>query len=98
MVDVLCRLETQMFALLLPYTSKPEALQICERILHSFNRDQYEDEGVQVSLTLGVAELPSEADASEEDLFIRAEEVLKRARESGQRFQFSISDRVRRSL
>ena len=84
MVDVLCRLETQMFALLLPYTSKPEALQICERILSSFNKEQFKDKGVQVFLTLGVADLSDEADASEEDLLVRAKEALQQAKESGQ--------------
>ncbi len=84
MVDALCRLETQMFALLLPYTSKPEALQICKRIYHSFDKEQFKDEGIQVFLTLGVADLSDETDASELDLLARAKEALQQARESGQ--------------
>jgi PleD family two-component response regulator len=73
-----------MFALLLPYTSKREALQICERIWHSFDPEQFKDGGVQVLLTLGVAELSDEADESAEDLLARAKEALQEARESGQ--------------
>jgi len=82
--DTLGRLETQVFGLLLPHTSRPEARQICERIWHPLDKTPFKPGGVYVSLTLGLAGLSDEVDEPEGDLLARAGEALRRARETGQ--------------
>ena len=81
--DTLGRIDTQRFALLLPYTSVPAAEQICERLWHPLDREFFEAAGIRITVTLGLAGLGDKADETGDDLLVKATEALESAMEGG---------------
>jgi diguanylate cyclase (GGDEF)-like protein len=88
--DTLGRVDTQMFGLVLPYISAPEAQQICERLWHSFEEGSQEGAPNQVKVFLSLVELSIEADETDSDFFGRATLELVKAMESGEHRVVSI--------
>jgi diguanylate cyclase (GGDEF)-like protein len=90
--DTLGRVDTNMFGLVLPYLSAPEAQQICERLWHSFGEKTEEAAANQVKVFLSLVELSIEVDETDTDFFGRATLELLRTMESGEYRLLSIPD------
>ena len=84
--DILCRYGGEEFAIILPETSKEEAVIVCERIRKSVETTEMVDEqGTQVGtvrITLGLASFPSDAD-NKDDLIDNADRALYQGKEAG---------------
>ena len=89
--DVLCRYGGEEFAIILPETSKEEAVVVCERIRQSIAEGEMLDEkGTSVgciSATLGLASFPLDAD-NKDDLIDHADRALYQGKESGKNCVF----------
>jgi diguanylate cyclase (GGDEF)-like protein len=84
--DVLCRYGGEEFAIILPETSKEEAVVVCERIRLSVEAAEMVDEQGNpvgnVSVTLGLASFPADAD-NKDDLIDNADRALYQGKEAG---------------
>ena len=84
--DVLCRYGGEEFAIILPETSKEEAVIVCERIRKSVETTEMVDEqGTPVGnvrVTLGLASFPADAD-NKDDLIDNADRALYQGKEAG---------------
>jgi diguanylate cyclase (GGDEF)-like protein len=84
--DVLCRYGGEEFAIILPETSKEEAVIVCERIRKSVETTEMVDEqGTPVgniTVTLGLASFPADAD-NKDDLIDNADRALYQGKEAG---------------
>ena len=84
--DVLCRYGGEEFAIMLPETSKEEAIIVCERIRKSVERTQMIDEKGNtvgnVSVTIGLASFPEDAD-NKDDLIDNADKALYQGKRAG---------------
>ncbi len=84
--DVLCRYGGEEFAIILPETSKEEAVIVCERIRKSVETTEMVDEQRnpvgKVSVTLGLASFPADAD-NKDDLIDNADRALYQGKEAG---------------
>ena len=79
--DLLCRWGGEEFALLLPHTDLSGALQAGEKIRTHIEQFGFETVG-RVTLSMGATAFSAE-DTHEEALFLRADEALYRAKNSG---------------
>lgn len=85
--DVVARLEDDDFALLLPGLGRGSARQTAARLRSTVERFRFESEGaddpgIAVTLSLGAASYPTDAD-NDADLLDRAREALEEARSLG---------------
>ena len=84
--DVLCRYGGEEFAIILPETSKEEAVIVCERIRKSVEAAEMVDElgkpVGKVTVTLGLASFPADAD-NKDDLIDNADRALYQGKETG---------------
>lgn len=85
--DVVARLEDDDFALLLPGLGRGSARQTAARLRSTVERFRFEcegadDPGIAVTLSLGAASYPTDAD-NDADLLDRAREALEEARSLG---------------
>ena len=84
--DVLCRYGGEEFAIILPETSKEEAVIVCERIRKSVETAEMVDElgkpVGKVTVTLGLSSFPADAD-NKDDLIDNADRALYQGKEAG---------------
>lgn len=83
MTDTVCRYGGDEFIIILPETPGPEAVRVAERIRKEFleDRSQVEDQRVEVTLSIGVAEYVFNEDAM--DFIKRADANMYKAKEKG---------------
>lgn len=83
--DLVCRFGGEEFLVLLPDTGLAEAQQIAERIRNSWQQKTITTEkaDVQVTVSIGVAELKQYAEENLFDLVDRADQALYQAKEQG---------------
>jgi diguanylate cyclase (GGDEF)-like protein len=79
--DTLGRFDHQIFALLMPHTSTADAQLFCDRLKRLFSEKCNEIDGVQVKLSLGLADLASGMDESGSDLLAKATALLQNAKD-----------------
>jgi diguanylate cyclase (GGDEF)-like protein len=84
--DVICRYGGEEFAIILPETSKEEAVIVCERIRKSVAMtlmvDEEENAVGTISVTIGLASFPEDAD-NKDDLIERADKALYQGKRAG---------------
>ncbi len=85
LADLTCRFGGEEFLILLPDTSLAEAQTIAERLRSSWQEKtiSIEKVGVQVTVSIGVAELEQDQDESLFDLIDRADQALYQAKTQG---------------
>jgi diguanylate cyclase (GGDEF)-like protein len=90
--DILGRVDTHMFGLILPHTSATESRQISERLLSLAEKEIVGDAESQVKVALGLVQFSRDGDETATDLLGRATEELSKAMESDQYHVLQISD------
>ena len=98
--DLLARYGGEEFALILPHTTKAEAISLAERIRARIEGARMPVEGrnsVKLTICLGVATLPRDADC-EESLLSAADQALYQAKESGRNRVLRVRARHQRSF
>ena len=84
--DVICRYGGEEFAIMLPETSKEEAIIVCERIRKSVAMTTMVDEKANavgtISVTIGLAAFPEDAD-NKDDLIANADKALYQGKGAG---------------
>jgi diguanylate cyclase (GGDEF)-like protein len=84
--DVICRYGGEEFAVMLPETSKEEALIVCERIRYSVAMTPMVDEKDNpvgtISVTIGLASFPEDAN-NKDDLIDNADKALYQGKRAG---------------
>lgn len=82
--DIVARFGGEEFVILLPHTGATEAAVVAERIRESMHRSEFswQDEPVEITLSLGVAEVGPNAD-SFDDLLKAADQALYAAKRAG---------------
>jgi len=79
--DTLGRFDHQTFALLMPHTATAEAQLFCDRLKRLFAEKCSEIDGLQITLSLGLADLASGMDESGSDLLAKATALLQNAKD-----------------
>jgi hypothetical protein len=79
--DTLSRFGHQTFALLMPHSSTADAQLLCNRLRYLFEEKCNAAEGMQVKLTVGIADYVRETDESGSDMLARATARLQNAEE-----------------
>jgi hydrophobe/amphiphile efflux-3 (HAE3) family protein len=80
--DTLSRFDHQTFALLMPHSSTADAQLFCNRLRYLFEEKYNEAEGMQVKLTVGLADYVRETDESGSDMLAKATTCLQNAEEA----------------
>jgi diguanylate cyclase (GGDEF)-like protein len=80
--DTLSRFDQQTFALLMPHTPAAEAQLFCDRLKRLFAEKCKEIDGVQVKLSVGLADFVSGTDASGSDMLAKATALLQNAKDA----------------
>jgi diguanylate cyclase (GGDEF)-like protein len=80
--DILSRFDHQTFALLMPHTSAADAQLFCNRLKRLFAEKCNEIDGVQVKLSVGLADLASGMDESGSDILAKATTLLQNAKDT----------------
>jgi diguanylate cyclase (GGDEF)-like protein len=80
--DTLSRFDNQTFALLMPHTSTADAQLFCDRLKRLFAEKCKQIDGVQVKLSVGLADFATEADESGSDMLARATALLQSAKDA----------------
>ena len=79
--DTLSRFDHQTFALLMPHTPTEDAQLFCDRLKRLFEEKCKEIDGVQVKLSVGLADFVSGTDESGSDMLAKATTLLQNAKE-----------------
>lgn len=70
------------FLITLPNTEKNEAYQIAENIRQAVEKINFDEQGLKITISLGIASYPSDGD-SLNDLFLKADKALYKAKSMG---------------
>ena len=85
-IDIPCRFGGDEFTIILPETESFGSSQVAERIMEKLKKsslfDGHQDKQIQVTISIGHATYPEDANNSKE-LFVRADEALYKAKNSG---------------
>lgn len=99
--DVICRYGGEEFAIMLPETSKEEAIIVCERIRKSVeNTPMIDEKGKTVgtiTVTIGLASFPQDAD-NKDDLIDNADKALYQGKRAGKNCIFLFGAESKYSL
>ncbi len=80
--DTLSRFGHQTFALLMPHSSMADAQLLCKRLRYLFEEKCNAAEGMQVKLSVGLADYVRETDESGSDMLAKASTLLQNAEEA----------------
>jgi len=80
--DTLSRFDQQTFALLMPHTPAAAAQLFCDRLKRLFAEKCKEIDGVQVKISVGLADFVSGTDASGSDMLAKATALLQNAKDA----------------
>ena len=80
--DTLSRFGHQTFALLMPHSSTADAQLLCHRLRCLFEEKCNAAEGMQVKLSVGLADYVRETDESGSDMLAKASTLLQSAEEA----------------
>jgi diguanylate cyclase (GGDEF)-like protein len=80
--DTLSRFGHQTFALLRPHSSGADAQLLCNRLRYLFEEKCNAAEGMQVKLSVGIADFVRETDESGSDMLAKASTLLQNAEEA----------------
>jgi diguanylate cyclase (GGDEF)-like protein len=79
--DTLSRFDHQTFALLMPHCSSDDAQLLCDRLRCLFEEKCNQTDGIQIKLTVGIADFVSETDECGSDMLAKATTLLQNATE-----------------
>jgi diguanylate cyclase (GGDEF)-like protein len=84
-MDIVSRYGGEEFAILLPETGGTEALQTAERIRRAVEETAFmgTEQGLSVTVSLGVATYPSRGISERADIIAKADGALYEAKEAG---------------
>jgi len=83
--DIVGRLGGEEFAIVLPSTTSPEALEFSERLHHAIGQAvlKYNDSAIRYTASIGLSEFDTDSEDSLDDLLARADLALYQAKQSG---------------
>lgn len=88
--DTLCRIGGEEFAIILPHTNLQDAIELSERIRKNQENTLIKvnsDTNIKVTFSIGISTIDS-LDNSYEDMFLRADKALYKAKEQGRNIVF----------
>ncbi len=96
--DVVARYGGEEFVLMLPETSRAEAMVVAEKLRAAIEAQDYTDgiQSTRITISLGVASLPESAPVDVEDLLRRADDALYAAKHGGRNRAVAASSDVTR--
>ena len=75
--DVLGRCDRQLFGLYFPQTPEEEAREICQRLQNDLQTKRYDNDGLQLKISLGLTDLDMDAEDTANGLLEKAVELIE---------------------